>query len=144
MATILLVNDERISRTLLRVALERRRHQVIEASSSRRALALARKRQGPIDLLVAELSLPKTNGLELVRALRECYPALRAVFLSRSLAAGELERQARATGAAVLKQPFEMAALVAAAEAQLGGLEEARKPPAHSGEPPRLRKAESG
>lgn len=144
MATILLVNDERISRTLLRVALERRRHEVIEASSGRRALALARRRQGPIDLLVAELSLPKTDGLELVRSLRQCYPTLRAVFLCRSLAAEELERRARATGAAVFKQPFEMASVVAAAEALLAGIEEARKPPAHSGEPPRLRKAETG
>jgi two-component system response regulator GlrR len=143
-ATILLVNDERISRTLLRVALERRRHEVIEAGSSRRALALAGSRQEPIDLVVAELDLPKTDGLELVESLRRRYPTLRAIFLSRSLAAQELESRARATGAAVLRQPFEMAAVVAAAEAQLAGLEEARKPPAHAGEPPKLRKAKSG
>ncbi len=144
MATILLVNDERISRTLLRVALERRQHEVIEASSGRRALVLAERRQRPVDLVVAELSSLKTDALQLVRSLRRCYPALRALFLSRSLGAGELEHQARATGAAVFKQPFDMAAVVAAAEALLAGSEEARKPPAHSGEPPRLRKANTG
>lgn len=144
MATILLVNDERISRTLLRVALERRQHEVIEASSGRRALALAGRRQRSIDLVVAELCSLRTDAVELVRSLRQCHPAMRALFLSRSLTAGELEHQARATGAAVFKQPFDMAAVVAAAEALLAGLEEARKPPAHSGEPPRLRKAETG
>lgn len=144
MATILLVNDERISRTLLRVALERRQHEVLEANSGRRALALAGRRQRPIDLVVAELSLPGIDGLELIQALRRCYPALRTLFLSRSLAAAELERRARATGATVLKQPVDMAAVVAAAEALLAGLGEARKPPAHSGESPGLRKAETG
>lgn len=144
MATILLVNDERISRTLLRIALERRQHEVLEASSGRRALALVERRQAPIDLVVAELSLPGVDGLELAQALRQCYPALRTLFLSRSLGAAELERRAHATGAAVLKQPVDLAAVVAAAEAQLAGLEQPRKPPAHSGEPPRLRKAETG
>lgn len=144
MATILLVNDERISRTLLRVALERRRHEVIEAGSSRRALVLVRSRQEPIDLVVVELNLPRTDGVELVESLRRRHPALRALFLSRSLAAQELESRARATGAAVLRQPFEMAAVVAAAEAQLAGRDEVRKPPAQAGKSPRLRKAESG
>ncbi|MCP5118708.1 MAG: response regulator, partial [bacterium] len=65
MATILLVDDEKIIRTLVRVALEQHDYHVLEAGSGRRAIAVARKHSGPVDLLLAELSLPRMSGVEL-------------------------------------------------------------------------------
>ena len=84
MPTILLVDDEKILRTLVRVALERRGHQVIEAQTGRRASTLARRHQGPIDLLVAELTLPRMSGLALAESLAAERPEMGTLFLSRA------------------------------------------------------------
>jgi DNA-binding response OmpR family regulator len=133
-ATILLVEDEKIMRTLMRVALEKQDHEVLEAASSRRALALARSRAGTIDLVVAQLALPKMNGAELAEALRAERPGLRALLVARSAGAAP-------AGENVLRQPFDLGALVAAVEEQLGRPAGRRKPPARSTQRLRLRKA---
>lgn len=133
-ATILLVDDEKIMRTLMRMALEQQDHEVLEAASSRRALKVARARSGAVDLLVAEIALPGTNGFELAKRLRTECPGMRTLFLSRSPRAAEL-------GEMVLKQPFDMEALVAAVHGQLGEPASRRKPPARSGQKHVLRKA---
>ncbi len=128
MATILLVEDEKIMRTLMRVALERRGHEVLEAASARRALALARARAEAIDLVVAQMALPKMNGTELARAMRAERPGLRALLVARSVGTPE-------SGEKVLGQPFDLEALVAAVDEQLGLPAGRRKPPARSAPP---------
>lgn len=133
-ATILLVEDEKILRTLLRVALEQRDHEVLEAASSRRALALARSHAGVIDLLIAQVALPKMNGAELAAALRAERPGLRALLVARSAAVPESAER-------VLRQPFDLEALVAAVDEQLGRPAPRRKPPVRSAPPSKLRKA---
>lgn len=121
-------------RTLIRVALEQQDYEVIEAASSSRALALARSRAGAIDLLVAQVALPKMNGAELAAALRAERPGLRALLVARSAGAPETTER-------VLRQPFDLNALVAAVEEQLGRPGSRRKPPARSAPQSKLRKA---
>lgn len=135
MATILLVEDEKIMRTLMRVALEQQDHEVIEAASSSRALALARSHAGAIDLLVAQVALPKMNGAELAAALRAERPGLRALLVARSARAPESTER-------VLRQPFDLETLVTAVEEQLGLSRSRRKPPARLAPQSKLRKAE--
>ncbi|MCP5111743.1 MAG: response regulator [bacterium] len=129
-ATVLLVDDEKIIRTLVRVALEKSGYEVIEASTGRRAITQSRKHSGPMDLLLAELSLPRMSGLELAGTLGPERPEMSAVFLSRVPKSSGLEEQARAAGHAVVREPFRMETLLARLAKTLAASR--RKPPSRS------------
>lgn len=133
MATILLVDDEKILRTLMAVALRRQEHAVLEAGTGRRAITVARKHGAAIDLLLSELSLPRMSGLDLAEKLAAQHPRMGAIFLSRGPHPAPLEAKARAVGYTVMPEPFNMEALLEQVQRQLGVPEGARKPPARSG-----------
>ena len=142
MATILLVDDEKILRTLIRVALEKERHQVFEASTAGRALNLARQHEGSIDLLITELALANKTGLELADSLEAKYPAIRSLFLSRFSDSAELSNDPKLSGRDVVKGPFEMGVLVAQVNRALSAANAGnRKPPVRiEGTPARKRR----
>jgi two-component system, cell cycle sensor histidine kinase and response regulator CckA len=68
-ATILVVEDNPITRKMVRVALEAEGHRVIEAEDGPQALD--RSAHDPPDLVFQDLNLPGMDGLELVQRLRE-------------------------------------------------------------------------
>ena len=61
MASILIVDDERSLRALLRAVLERENHHVFEASNGRIGLELYRERA--FDLIITDLTMPEMYGL---------------------------------------------------------------------------------
>ncbi len=67
-ARVLVVDDERAVRELVRTQLRREHFQVIEADNGLDALSLLRR--GGVDLAVIDLMLPELDGLELVRRVR--------------------------------------------------------------------------
>lgn len=143
MATVFLVDDEKILRTLLRFALERRGHRVIEARSARQAIALSSRRQNTIDLLVSAVALPDNSGLSLSRAIGADRPSMRTLLISRVPHAEELLAEARASGNPVLAEPFEIGGLLDGIDAALASSR--RRPPARSGQTGRTaRKASQG
>ena len=131
MATILLVNDERILRTLVAAGLRRLGYSVLEAAGARRALQLASRRR--IDLLITELALPGGDGLELARRVREAAPAAGVLLLARTRCPESLERKARDGGFTVLREPFAVTDLLGLVSARLPGASSVRKPPSSSG-----------
>jgi two-component system OmpR family response regulator len=68
MATILVVDDDAHIRDVVQYALERDGHVVINAADG--AAALARVREGGIDLVVLDIVMPEMDGLEVCRRLR--------------------------------------------------------------------------
>jgi len=66
---VLVVEDEADARELLRVVLAQCGAQVRHAADAATALALLRTE--PFDLLISDIGLPGTDGLQLVRMLRE-------------------------------------------------------------------------
>ena len=64
--TILLVDDERKLRDMLRVYLEQEGYRVIEASNGREALYVARYEKP--DLVLLDLMMPEMGGYEFIRA----------------------------------------------------------------------------
>lgn len=68
MASILIVDDSRMVRHLVRAVLEQGGHSVIEAEDGLEAMeVLTRER---FDLAVVDLNMPGMDGLELVRTVR--------------------------------------------------------------------------
>ncbi len=68
MATVLVVDDEKKIRDLLRAYLERAGHSVLTAGSGAEGLEMARA--AGVDLIVLDLLLPDIPGEEVARALR--------------------------------------------------------------------------
>lgn len=68
-ATILIADDSRTMRDMVRAVLEADHHAVLEAPDGRQALATAEARTA--DLVITDVNMPVMDGLALVRALRE-------------------------------------------------------------------------
>jgi two-component system KDP operon response regulator KdpE len=79
LARILIVDDDRHIRVLLKAMLERAGHQAVEAGSGREALN-AKAIDRP-ELVLLDLGLPDRDGLELVAALR-ADPAIPVIIVS--------------------------------------------------------------
>jgi PAS domain S-box-containing protein len=80
--TLLLVEDSEAVRRLLRRYLERHGYTVIEAASGIDALRAIKHHEGPLDLLVADVVLPKMDGRALARQLERERPGLRVLYMS--------------------------------------------------------------
>lgn len=69
--TILVVDDSRTMRSMVRGVLEADHHRVVEACDGRDALQAVDKLDAPPDLVITDVNMPEMDGLSLVRALRE-------------------------------------------------------------------------
>jgi two-component system cell cycle sensor histidine kinase/response regulator CckA len=80
--SILLVEDDPLVRELVRVLLEEFGYRVLVAESPEEAEAVCRDGAGPIDLLLADLVMPRLSGPELAERLAAIRPGLRVLFMS--------------------------------------------------------------
>ena len=80
--TILLVEDEANLRALTARFLEREGYSVLQARDGMDALQTAARFEGPIDLVLSDVILPKLSGPALLRQLRALRPQLRVLFVS--------------------------------------------------------------
>jgi PAS domain S-box-containing protein len=116
---ILVVEDNPITRKMLRVALESEGYSVAEAADGRAALAEAQRSQPA--LVLQDLILPDMNGFELVRQLRELpgFGDTPVIALSGFLARIEEARTADAGFTTVLVKPIEPTRLIETIHAHL-------------------------
>jgi len=78
--TILVVEDAAPLRALIRELLECFAYTVLDAEDAERAHQIADHQD--IDLLLTDLSLPKTSGLTLAQSLRKQRPGLKVLYMS--------------------------------------------------------------
>lgn len=83
MAKILIVDDEKIVRDLLRTVLEHDGHTVAEAVDGLQALEV--HEASAYDVVMVDLIMPKKNGLDTVLALRAQRPETRFVVMTGAL-----------------------------------------------------------
>src|SRR5262245_9691231 len=67
-ATILVVDDSKVVRSMVREALLADAHVVVEAPGVREALAAVETTK--VDLVITDVNMPEADGITLVRALR--------------------------------------------------------------------------
>ena len=79
-STVLLVDDEESVQKLLTYPLEREGYEVVQARDGEEALE--RYREGPVDLVILDLMLPKLDGLAVCRRLREERSAVPIIMLT--------------------------------------------------------------
>lgn len=122
MARILLVDDDDLSRSTVHQMLERAGHQVTSTGNGREGIALVQ--QTPFELVITDLIMPDTDGLELIQELNRLTPSVRVLAISGGgrVNANEYLTVARKFGAsAVLAKPFSTAELREAIAQALGG-----------------------
>jgi two-component system, cell cycle sensor histidine kinase and response regulator CckA len=84
--TILVVDDERVSRRLASRLLSEEGYRLLEADSAREALEVLGQARGQVDLLVLDVVMPECNGVELGRKVLEQWPQQRILYMSADLA----------------------------------------------------------
>jgi CheY-like chemotaxis protein len=113
MAGILLVEDEKELREMLKIALLRRKHIVFEAIDGREAIA--HFKPSVTDLVVTDLIMPEEDGLKVIIKLREIKPSLKVIAISGGGKAGPggYLNLAKALGAdAIFSKPFSVQELI--------------------------------
>jgi DNA-binding NtrC family response regulator len=107
MTRILLVDDDDLSRGAVHRMLERAGYSV--HSTGQGSQAIVRYKTDPVDLVITDLIMPETDGLEIIQELRRTDPAVRILAISGGgrVDAEEYLSVARKFGAIeVLPKPF--------------------------------------
>jgi CheY-like chemotaxis protein len=95
MARILVIEDERQVRVVMRVALERAGHEVLEAESGVSGLGILAART--IDLVICDIKMREIDGIETIRRLRERWRAMPVLVVSGTLPISVMEAPETAT-----------------------------------------------
>lgn len=80
--TVLVVDDERISRHVASRMLRELGLRVLEADGAEEALDVFRIAQRPIDLILLDVVMPETDGVELAKQILAHRPGQRILFMS--------------------------------------------------------------
>lgn len=120
-ARVLVADDDPSLLALVATALEGEGASVVRAESGAE-LVLRLVDHGPFDLVVTDISMPWMNGLEVAQFLRRSGQRMPVLFMT-ALKDSSLPERVRALGLDVdlLKKPFELAELEAAAQRLLAG-----------------------
>jgi DNA-binding response OmpR family regulator len=138
MATILVVDDERMVCDLLRAVLSRYGHEVIIATSGRAGLEVFKKHRPRFTLL--DLRMPGMNGIEVLKQIRVLDPGASVIVLTGAGSA-DLENQARQMGVTdFLSKGLSLEVLVGAVERVM---QQPVKPPAAPSQSAAAQKAPS-
>ena len=89
--TVLVVDDNMGTRALIQIALERLGYQTLVAVDGMSGLAIYKRRQPEIGLVLLDSVMPGMNGSELFRTLRQCNPDVKCLMISGYSAPVELD-----------------------------------------------------
>jgi two-component system, cell cycle sensor histidine kinase and response regulator CckA len=122
-ATVLVVDDESMVRTLVRRMLEPGLCAVVEAEDGESALRLIQRGQPVIDVVLTDLMMPGIDGFDVVTVLARHRPELPVVCMS-----GFAVAQANRLTVPFVSKPFTLEALRAALDPMIARSRELRRP----------------
>ena len=110
---VLIVDDEAMHRDFAGTALERAGHAVLYAENSRDCLDALEAHS--IDLVITDIFMPGSDGIELAKQVRALFPDLRMIGMTAGLRndVGPYKRALSLHGVTtVLRKPFTQSALL--------------------------------
>ena len=110
--TILVVDDLASNRMLVREILKINDYNIMEAKDSEEAQKIIDTFSGPIELLIADLVMPKVNGMELVKLLRPKRPEMKILYISGYNADVNVQLEIWDNRADFLPKPFSPTSLL--------------------------------
>ena len=117
--TVLVVEDEPDVRDLIRDILQFEQYAVLEASDREAALAIVKRHEGPIDLLITDLVLPGAGGDDVARRVVAARPGIKVIYVS-GYPEADVPPPALSLGP-LLPKPFTIAALTQTVREVLNG-----------------------
>ena len=124
MGRILVVEDDKAVRELLREILERAGHEVMEAINGQEAIT--QYKTHPADLIITNILMPEKEGLETIQELRRDDPDIKIIAISgggRIGPADYLDIAKRFGAKRTFSKPFNRKDLLKAVDELLGGSE---------------------
>ena len=109
--TVLVVEDDEVIRSLIREVLEGSGYTVLEADRGAEALRLSEKKEGPIQLLIADVVMPGISGPEVAGHLARYRPEMKVLYISGYTDDKVGRHGIQDSGAAFLQKPFRIEAL---------------------------------
>lgn len=120
---VLIVEDEAVLRRIVADAVERAGYSVAVASDGEEGLRLFESEQP--HLVIADIMMPRLDGLEMVRSMRRAGGVTQFLFLSARSGADDVVEGFRAGGHDYLRKPFALNELMARVEALLARVDDA-------------------
>jgi CheY-like chemotaxis protein len=114
---LLVVDDNEDMRQSMKRLLEHFGYEVSVARDGRHALEM--QQQAHADVLISDIFMPDTDGLETIKQFREAFPAIRIIAMSgggASLEADYLSTASVVGADAILRKPFSKESLLQALE----------------------------
>lgn len=118
-ATVLLVEDQHVVRKLVRRLLKSEGYTVLEAEHGAEAIEVAEGFNGPIDLLITDMVMPRMSGEELAARMIRRRPRTKVLYVS-GYADSEIFHGAGRGDSHFLQKPFSPEALSAKVREVLG------------------------
>ncbi len=128
--TVLLVEDSGPVRRLVERMLTRKGYTVLAAESATAALRHCSRHEGPIDLLLTDVVLPRMAGPEIARQAREIRPGLRVLYMSGFTDETLTQHGLSSREPDLLEKPFSSATVLARVRRLLDDPEPSREEPA--------------
>jgi len=119
--TVLVVEDEAQLRELVEEILDGRGYRVLGADGPLAALDIVARHEGPIDLLLTDVVMPKMSGRELAERAQATKPTLRVLYMSGYTDEAIIQHDVLNPGVALIQKPFTPDGLVRAVAAVLEG-----------------------
>ena len=109
--TILLVEDEDSLREVTREYLTNKGYTVLVASEPTAAIEAAKNSEKQVDLLLTDVILPGSSGVQLAQRLAAAYPRMRVLYVSGYTADAIVHHGGHSSNFAFLSKPFSLPTL---------------------------------
>jgi PAS domain S-box-containing protein len=104
--TVLVVDDESDIRQIIWTVLDHDGYQVLEAANGGEAVSIAEHWDGPIDLLVTDVMMPKMHGVDVAAAVKALRPQIEVLLISGYTDDAKFSVDAAADPLTFLAKPF--------------------------------------
>lgn len=101
---IMIIDEEITVAQMLAESVNRQGHQAIAAGSGPEGLSILHER--PPDAVFLDIVMPRVGGLEVLRRIRQTYPALPVVIITGNASAEEIEEAQRLGVTDIIEKPF--------------------------------------
>ena len=104
--TILIVEDDDGLRKFTQNALQMHGYKVLDAENGEDALRVSQAHEGPIDLMITDVVMPKMGGKEAADRLQPLYPQMKVIYMSGYTDNAIVKHGVLAPGLNFLQKPF--------------------------------------
>ena len=126
--TVLLVEDQEPVRAIVSRFLSQHGYQVLEASNSGEAVLLVEQHDGPIDVLLTDVVMPRVSGPALATRVMRMRPDMRVLYMSGFTSHPAIQDGNCEQPTPLIEKPFRAAQLAGAVRRVLDGPEQLPHP----------------